>query len=161
MRRLLYGRGGGCSGRRPWLSVSCAMACSHSLQQPAGMWQGSLGCTDGLAVHRALLSGCKRVLILIACLLPEPSSAHSPLCLFLASISTTLARNRTRPTCLVLSLPKESRAEHHCWASNKTTLGTGLVCLWSRSPLCARDKLRDKDLRVNTTHFIYTRRVID
>ena len=116
------------------------------------MWQGSLGFTDAFAVHGALLSGRKRVLILIACLLPEPSSAHFSSVPWLASISTTL--DRIDPTRLVLSLPKDSRGLHHCFVSNALRLvGTGLP--WSRSAHSARDRLTDKDLRVNTAHFFY------
>ena len=111
------------------------------------MWQGGLGCTDGLAVHRALLSGCKRVSKLIVSL-REPKFSLCSCCFLLASISTTLAR--TKLTRLVLSLPKESHAEHHCCASDDASLGPqAWLCLVSKLHT-ARDSLTINLLHVDT-----------
>ena len=60
------------------------------------------------------LQACAKSLLFLR----EPKFSCDSLLILLASISTTLARNRKKPPLLVLSLSKESRAEHHCCASN-------------------------------------------
>ena len=89
-----------------------------------------------------------QALIKLIVSLREPKFSLCSCCFLLASISTTLAR--TKLTRLVLSLPEESHAEHHCCASDDASLGPqAWLCLVSKLHT-ARDSLTINLLHVDT-----------
>ena len=55
-----------------------------------------------------------------------------------------------RPTRLVLSLPEDSRAENHCWASNDPRLWDGSLALPGLAAHSARDSLTINPLHAFT-----------